>query len=93
MAEQRLIDANALPMHKVKIVHAFGIVEGCVVFPDSVANTPTIDAVEVVRCVECKHRANHNSTLGFSWCGKFGNVMRDSDFCSWGERKMDAKEE
>ena len=44
----RLIDADALPMHKVKIVHAFGIVEGCVVFPDTIAKAPTIDAVPVV---------------------------------------------
>ena len=44
----RLIDADALHMYKVKIVHAFGIVEGCVVFPDDIANAPTIDAVPVV---------------------------------------------
>ena len=56
--EKRLIDANALPMHKVKIVHAFGIVEGNVVFPDSVAKAPTIDAVPVVRCRECIHRGS-----------------------------------
>ena len=34
MPDVRLIDANALPMYKVKIVHSFGIVEGSVVFPD-----------------------------------------------------------
>ena len=51
----RLIDADALPMHKVKIVHAFGIVEGCVVFPDTIAKAPTIDAVPVVRCRECAY--------------------------------------
>ena len=54
-----------------------------------VRNQPTIDAVEVVRCRECIHHVRTKSNLGFSWCGKFGNVMRDSDFCSWGERKMD----
>ena len=52
-------------------------------------HAPTIDAVPVVRCRECKHRVRTNSTLGFGWCGKFGNVMRDTDFCSWGERNMD----
>lgn len=48
MCEQRLIDANALPMYKVKIVHSFGIVEGSVVFPDDIKKAPTIDAVPVV---------------------------------------------
>lgn len=48
MPDVRLIDANALPMHKVKIVHAFGIVEGSVVFPDDIKKAQTIDAVPVV---------------------------------------------
>lgn len=56
MAEQRLIDANALPMHKVKIVHAFGIVEGSVVFPDDIKKAPIVDAVPVVRCNDCKYK-------------------------------------
>ena len=58
MADVRLIDANALPMHKVKIVHAFGIVEGSVVFPDDIKKAPTIDAVPVVRCRECEYRGD-----------------------------------
>ena len=39
-------------------------------------DTPTIDAVEVVRCKDCKHRDN---------C----NLMTDDDFCSDRERKED----
>ena len=58
MSDKRLIDANALPMYRVKIVHSFGIVEGSVVFPDDIAKAPTIDAVEVVRCRECIHRGD-----------------------------------
>lgn len=56
MAEQRLIDANALPMYKVKIVHAFGIVEVSVVFPYDIKKASTIDAVPVVRCRDCKYK-------------------------------------
>ena len=55
MADVRLIDANVLPMYKVKIVHSFGIVEGSVVFPDDIQKAPTIDAVPVVRCRECNN--------------------------------------
>ena len=52
-------------------------------------DTPTIDAVEVVRCRECKH-------LMFSDCyGECGmgymGVVRPDDFCSRGERKEGAE--
>lgn len=77
MAEMRLIDANALHMYKVKIVHAFGIVEGCVVFPDDIAKAPTIDAVPVVRCRDCKEWRHGLCKLlcadtpedGYCYCG------------------------
>ena len=93
MADVRLIDANAL---KAKLYSLLKIEEAPPMFIEGLETAlavadvaPTIDAVPVVRCRECKHRARTNSTLGFGWCGKFGNVMRDTDFCSWGERNMD----
>ena len=36
----RLIDADALPVYRVKILHAFGIIEGNVIFPEDVKNAP-----------------------------------------------------
>lgn len=52
---------------------------------------PTIDAVPVVRCKDCKHWScfmnNPDGTL-FGNCEAFGNSFRDEgDFCSYGERK------
>lgn len=49
---------------------------------------PTVDAVEVVRCLKCKH-------LMFSDCyGECGKghmgVVRPDDFCSRGEQKEGA---
>ena len=46
------------------------------------ANAPTVDAVPVVRCRECKY---HNKPpcpmrLSFNW-------TEDDDFCSYGERE------
>ena len=46
---------------------------------------PTVDAVPVVRCRECKY---HNKPtcpmrLSFNW-------TKDDDFCSYGERKESA---
>lgn len=79
MDDKRLIDANALPMHKVKIVHAFGIVEGCVVFPDSIAKAPTIDAVEVVRCGRCIHY-----DTDCEYCAYLEDDRGPYDYCSRG---------
>ena len=49
---------------------------------------PTVDAVEVVRCRDCKYRFKNN---GHSRAGCpiiDANIwMDDDDFCSYGERK------
>jgi hypothetical protein len=46
---------------------------------------PTVDAVPVVRCKDCKHR---ELILGEWCCGALGDVsIDDDDFCSYGERK------
>lgn len=51
----------------------------------------TVDAVEVVRCRDCKHWdtetwfCDNNSTfdiMGMEW-----NMFSEDDFCSYGERK------
>ena len=54
-----------------------------------VDNQPTISAVPVVRCSECKKCRKRESKLGIHWCNQWDNVVRDTDFCSFGERKMD----
>ena len=43
---------------------------------------PTVDAVEVVRCRECKHRDGIPGQPNIV-CSQ----MHDDDFCSYGERK------
>ena len=52
---------------------------------------PTIDAVPVVRCRECKYRFKNNGH-DKSGCPIIdANIwMDDDDFCSHGERKEDA---
>ena len=45
-----------------------------------------IDAVEVVRCWECKYHEDTNVT-GFKHCYLYGLTMRYNDFCSYGKRK------
>ena len=49
-----------------------------------IRNAPSVDAVEVVRCRDCRKRQVWN---GISMCGLM--VVNDNDHCSWGTR-MDA---
>ena len=56
---------------------------------------PTVDAVPVVRCRECKHWKPTGSKAGNSFsdmeyiggCEFTKYCRRESDFCSYGERK------
>lgn len=47
-----------------------------------IENAPTIDAVPVVRCRECKH---YTPTI----CHRLNTVVKPFDFCSYGKPKMD----
>ena len=54
---------------------------------DLLDSTPTIDAVVVVRCKDCKHFKHGNIRPNF--CEVFDWSNEKSDFCSFGERKTD----
>ena len=59
MSEVRLIDANALKDAHIECpenVSFFGFGEIVERFLQTVDEQPTVDAVPVVRCGECKHR-------------------------------------
>lgn len=46
---------------------------------------PSADAVEVVRCKDCKHRDLFSCPLADN------DFQKDEDFCSWGERREDGE--
>ena len=49
-----------------------------------------IDAVQVVRCKDCKWWRDDNPRVnGYHCCYRMHNIfpMKESDFCSYGERK------
>lgn len=55
-----------------------------------VQDAPAVDAVEVVRCKECKHRADEVERKGIYLCNlKMIGLVRANDFCSFGERRED----
>lgn len=105
----RLIDADAL-CRRVKAVYE--IAQGCgahetAVFyralHEEVEQAKTVDAVEVVRCKDCKYAAEIENPYikdfcvpGVKWCkacrgdtsqGFSESIVLPDDFCNEGERK------
>lgn len=82
----RLIDADALE-------DKFGCSDADILAKEEIRDAPTIDAVPIVRCKDCKWFVDNN---GGEWYGcKMFQVVRitpedapkPDDFCSYGERK------
>ena len=87
----RLIDADAL-LEKMKRTSRYFQIKF------DIEEAPTIEAEHVVRCKECKHWKPSGSKAGNSFSDmeyiggcEFANYCRrESDFCSYGERKEGA---
>lgn len=89
----RLIDADALlPMMKYATtdseIGVFPIKIGFNTITKVIDDVPTVDAVQVIRCKDCKHYTG-------KWCTKYSTKQFDlndiykgaNDFCSQAERK------
>ena len=94
--EQRLIDADAAVDAIADAAKKYDgydscqnkIIQGFMEAQDALASVPTVDAVEVVRCKDCKY---FRKGKPFSHeCKKVGGGMfypNPNDFCSYGERR------
>ena len=93
--EKRLIDADAFLEKMKRTSRYFGVVF-------DVEEMPTVDAVEVVRCRECKYWGDEDGKLQDSDGGLFarckvhnylidgrhtGWCPTENDFCSYGEKR------
>ena len=81
---ERLIDAEAL---KLSLPVAYGSVT------DAIDNTPTVDAVRVVRCKDCMYYQDNNGGYPHPDC-RWGHdeTPDEDDYCSFGA-KMDEEGE
>jgi len=83
--KERLLSASKLVIALAKKYRS-----GMIHYDDlmaTIADIPTVDAVEVVRCKNCEY---HISDVGIGClCSYFGKYMRFEDFCSYGERRSD----
>ena len=89
---KRLIDANALKsyMDECSKGSRFRVYTG---YAESfIEAAPTVDAVEVVRRRECKHRGTDDCIFHIKGEPADEELLLklDNDFCSYGERKEGA---
>lgn len=86
----RLIDADALLERAVPHGWSTPLWVSDIVIEDA----PTIDAVEVVRCRDCKYGCELIDANGYhyrlcNYKNAHGMMVEDSGYCKWGERKED----
>lgn len=82
----RRIDADALEKH---IADTFGYPAADILH--EIANFPTVDAVEVVRCEKCRYYEKAEYDEGYKMVCRLLKRQTASDgFCYCGERKRNA---
>ena len=87
---KRLIDANAFFDKLKKLAELMRQGEiGEIDLNLLIASTPTVDAVEVVRCKACDWYRKDGSICVNPKCGKswYGCRVPEQHYCSYGERK------
>ena len=86
----RLIDADAI-IDFIDMDSTWDPLETCFsekAVVDMLESAPTVDAVEVVRCKDCKYRFKNNGHSRDGCPIVDAKIwMDDDDFCSHGERK------
>lgn len=95
--EKRLIDAEEVIGDLTAMKAQLGVdailIDGMI---DGLKRQPKVDAVEVVRCKDCKHAYinKYSAESGVALCrlltkriGSFNFITEHEDFCSYGERR------
>jgi hypothetical protein len=86
----RLIDADALTLRSEMVLIRYG--KGCLqerlaVRYEDIENAPTIDAVQVIRCKDCKYNDAQQCVACTLIPQMFGKTA-DNNFCSYAEPKV-----
>lgn len=83
----RLVDADALKENcDIKLGNDTIGKRQYVMFHE-IDEAPTIDAVEVVRCKDCKHYSVKGKTTQFGFCGYRHAGTDETDYCSRAVRR------
>ena len=82
----RLIDADSIPWF------VDGVGDIPVVTKEEIDNMPTVDAVPVIRCKNCKHWDGyycHNKWWGDGYGNYTPPIKTEKGFCDWVDRKAE----
>ena len=84
----RLIDADKFEVYTV---------DGVQSMLEAIDIAPTVDAVEIVRCKDCKHYMPQKKSAHWqnraNYCNRIVTIKTQPyDFCSYGERKNEVDE-
>ena len=71
-----LDQTRAIPLDTSYYFELLGCIENC----------PTIDAVLVVRCKDCKHYDTTDCSKGFGWCESMHRGVSDDFYCANGKQ-------
>lgn len=84
----RLIDADML-LGVIPVINSKGQVTSSTIPAMDILKAPTIDAVPVVRCKDCKYRNTEQCAMSFIefTTGKLFSRESDIDFCSKSKRR------
>ena len=89
MKKNDLISRNAL-VAKTEVLYQHTssgkIIPWSAVRVCAINNTPTIDAVRVVRCRDCEYNEGIPMPIGFLYCSRTDSVVKEDDYCSYGWR-------
>ena len=93
----RLIDADKLLTNAINISNSKGQIILSAVSTTDILGAPTIDAVPVVRCKDCKHYKPQKKSAHWEhrayYCNRVVTIkVQPDDFCSYGERKNEVSE-
>ena len=87
----RLIDADKFEVY-TWVNKSSDYVDGDQSILEAIDIAPTVDAVEIVRCRDCKHYMPQKKSAHWenraNYCNRFAMIkVQPNDFCSYGERK------
>lgn len=87
----RLIDADKLGIGKANpdIFENKEYAHGWNSAIQIINDAPTIDAVPVVRCEDCRYYGNTKKHKRCGECTNYNRIAYPDEFCSYGERRKD----
>lgn len=83
----RLIDADTIFPNDAVIVFEYDGAMTADGILKAIKDAPTVDAVPVVRCKDCKRFVTMEGGVKISFCDEYGGEVTENDYCSRAKRR------